>query len=124
MDLSEGAEAVVEAVAHHKGKKKGDTAYRLVVVILLLCLLCINLFMKNNYVSREDYKADQERLRVASEKQDELIGKMHDEILALMQSDKVNALQDETLRDHENRIRRLESRARVTPPKDTDPNGP
>lgn len=46
---------------------------------------------------------------------------MHDEILSLIQSDKINANQNEAIHDHEQRIRRLESRARIPSPKDTDP---
>lgn len=122
--MEENVEAVVEAAMRPGKAKKADTAYRLIVVILLLCLLCINLFMQNKYVTKEDYKADQERERIYREKQDDLLSKMHDEILSLIQSDKINANQNEALRDHENRIRRLESRARITSPKDSDPTGP
>lgn len=124
MGMEENVEAVVEAAMRPGKAKKADTAYRLIVVILLLCLLCINLFMQNKYVTKEDYKADQERERIYREKQDDLLSKMHDEILSLIQSDKINANQNEALRDHENRIRRLESRARITSPKDSDPTGP
>lgn len=70
MELEDGVEAVVEAMKPGKAKK-ADTAYRLVVVILLLCLLCLNLFMQNKYVTRDDYKSDQERERIYREKQDD-----------------------------------------------------
>lgn len=118
MDIEDSVEAVVEGLKPKK-QRKADTAYRLVVVILLLCLLCINLFMQNKYVTRDDYRADQKSEQTYRDKQDELVGKMHDEIVSLINSDKVNAAQNDELRDHEARIRRLEAKARIAPPDPT-----
>lgn len=116
MGMEENVEAVVEAAIRPGKGKKADTAYRLIVVILLLCLLCINLFMQNKYVTRDDYKADQKNEKEYRDKQDDLMAKMHDEIVSLINSDKINAAQNEELRDHEARIRRLEAKARIAPP--------
>ena len=71
-------------------------------------MLVLNLFLKANFVSMETYKADREAYRVDKEKSDKVLNEMSSLLTRMEERDKVNDRQDETLKDHEKRMREVE----------------
>ncbi len=88
-----------EIRAPRKLKLSGEWIWRLVAGALLV----LNLWVKSNYVSKEDYDKDRRQTGDA-------IVIMTKNIQELTIRSEVNARQDKTLDDHESRIRHLETR--------------
>lgn len=81
-------------------EKKGTTAYRIILVGLVLWF-----GIKKDFVTVEDYKSDKKA-------QVEVNEKVTASLTSVQTTLKIMAAQDETLKDHETRIRVLEKTVR------------
>lgn len=78
-------------------KKKGELLYRCIVI----AGLAANFWIRGNFVSAETYKADKA-------KTDETLARITTVLATDEERSRVNDRQDEQLKDHEMRIRKLE----------------
>jgi hypothetical protein len=78
--------------------------------ILCTGLLIVNLWAKTNYVSLADYKTDRDAAMSSQKQSDDHLNKLENLISKIQEENKVNDRQDETLKDHEARLRVLETK--------------
>lgn len=81
--------------------------------VAVAALLMLNLFMKTQYVSLQDYKDDQKRILMensnAHSQMQAAIIELKTLVATMEVKNEVNQRQDSELTDHENRIRALEN---------------
>lgn len=68
---------------------------------LVISGLCAGMYLKQNYVTKDELDVDESRLR-----------KVEDAIIEFTDTQKLNMVQAQQIQDHEGRIRVLESKVR------------